>query len=102
MLVMDFESCRPWDYYTACDRPFAERGARLRHNYQKKCLRSGAKLSAELSRLARSQPQGFTFLLTDFRKFEGIEATVKRACAQSTLQYVHDRTHLIITCKAEK
>lgn len=102
VLVMDFESCRPWDYYTQYDRPFAERGARLRRNYQEKCLRSGAKLSAEMRRLVRSQPDGFTFLLTDFRKFDGLEETVKQTCAQSTLKYVHDRTHLIITCKGER
>ena len=30
---MDFESCRPWDYYTAHDRPFAERGRPLRRRF---------------------------------------------------------------------
>jgi hypothetical protein len=97
-LVMDFESCRPWDYYTAYDRAFASVGAGLRKRYEKRCLRTGKQLAQELNRLRKSQPAGFTFLLTDSRKFEFMQEVVKKSCPKSNLQFVHGRTHLIIHC----
>jgi len=98
MLVMDFESCRPWDYYTVYDRPYAKRGPELRQAYNTKCLRTGDKLEREFKRLMGSQAQ-FTYLITDPRKFTFMEELAQKRCAKQTATYFHGRTHLLLTCR---
>jgi hypothetical protein len=100
-LVMDFETCRPWDYYTGVDVPFAARGSKLRKNYRKTCLRTGDRLKAEMARLERAHTRGITILMTDPRKFTFMEDLAKRYCQSSKATYVHDRTHLLITCQGK-
>lgn len=97
-LVMDFESCRPWSYYTAIDEPFAKRGKALRGLYKETCLRTERLLVSEVARRARTE-KGLTVLLTDPRKYAAVEGAIKRSCATSTATYVHGRTHLVLTCR---
>jgi hypothetical protein len=101
-LLMDFESCRPWDYYTAYDVPFSKIGSGLRRRYDKQCERTGVKLKRSIAQLQRSRPDGFNILLTDPRKFEAMEDLVKQVCAKSTVTYVHGRTHQLSSCIGRK
>lgn len=98
LLIMDFETCRPWDYYTGVDKPFEERGAKLRRTYKKTCLRTGDKLKAEMIRQARMHTRGLTILMTDPRKFTFMEDLAQRYCRSTKTTYVHDRLHLLISC----
>ncbi len=96
-LIMDFESCRPWDYYTVYDKPTADVGPALRRAYPKTCIRNGKKIAAEMAKQNRRK-NSFWMLLTDYRKFDGILENVPRYCSKSDVQWVEPRRHLLIRC----
>jgi hypothetical protein len=96
-LIMDFESCRPWDYYTVYDRQVGERGSELRSRYSKICKRSGRDQEAEMKRQANAQG-GFTMLMTDPRKFEQVQELSRKYCKQADVQWTSRRHHILIRC----
>jgi hypothetical protein len=101
-LLMDFESCRPWEYYANYDKAFLKRRPEMHRTYSVTCLRTGMKLAREMKKLASSQPRGFSMLFTDPRKFDYLVAAVQETCAESTTHWVRGRTHLLFRCQGAK
>jgi uncharacterized membrane protein len=98
-LLMDFASCRPWEYYAAHDQPFLAQRPQIRRDYSPVCRRRYKDIMAEFQRLVRSQPRGFAALMTDDRKFESIERAARRSCKSLEQHWVHGRTHLLVICR---
>jgi hypothetical protein len=96
-LLMDFESCRPWEYYATHDRPFRKTGKKLKAEYKSKCLRTAKTLSVELKRLAK-QRDPFSLVITDPRKFDVLERAARTSCRKADVKYIDNRTHLVVNC----
>jgi hypothetical protein len=100
-LIMDFESCRPWEYYTEYDEPTRARGKKLARNYKRRCLRQGRKLGAEVARIA--QPgRGFWMILTDPRKYEYVQAAATKHCQKTDVSWIAGETHMVLHCHQGK
>lgn len=97
-LIMDFESCRPWDYYTAYDEPFAEVGRKLRR-YRKLCRRTTKDLTRELARQVKTGQASLMLLLTDPRKFAPVTRAAQSSCRKLDVEWVRGQTHLLLRCR---
>jgi hypothetical protein len=96
-LIMDFASCRPWDYYTVYDAPTDALGATLRKHYKKRCARESRKITAEMSRAAK-RDEGFWMLMTDPRKYDYIQSVAHKYCQNVNVEWVRGRTHMLLHC----
>jgi hypothetical protein len=101
-LLMDFASCRPWEYYAFHDEPFAKRRPDLRREYKADCRRRQRDLLGEFQRLLRTEPRGFAILLTDDRKYPSMRKLARRSCASLTEDWVKGQTHLVMVCSGAK
>jgi hypothetical protein len=99
-LIMDFESCRPWDYYSVHNRATAELGRQLRKRYSKVCRRNAKEQDAEMRRQARERG-GFTLLMTDPRKFESVQQQARKYCERVDTSWTSQRYHLVLRCSAK-
>jgi len=100
-LLMDFASCRPWDYYTVHDVPIGELGGTLRSRYKERCLRQTRKLTAEMSRVATPE-RGFWMLMTDPRKYDALQEVARKYCEKVDVQFVRGTTHMVLHCNRGK
>jgi hypothetical protein len=100
-LILDYASCRPWDYYTIYDAPLAELGPKLRRKYRMSCKRRTQEIRAEMARLA-TKKRGFWMLMTDSRKFEVIQEYAKRYCTKVETSFTRDRYHMLLRCERGK
>jgi hypothetical protein len=98
-LLMDFASCRPWEYYSAYDEGLLAERPRIRRDYVGVCRRRHKDIMAEFNRLVRSQRRGFAVLMTDDRKFVAIEKAARESCKRADVRWVGNRTHLIVVCR---
>lgn len=100
-LIMDYASCRPWDYYTDYDQPMADLGARLRRIYKRRCQRQTRSITAEMNRVATPE-RGFWMLMTDARKFEHLEGVARRMCQSVDVTFIRGKTHMVLHCDRGK
>jgi len=101
-LLMDFASCRPWEYYSAYDEPFSKLRPDIRREYKQDCKRKQRDMLNEFQRLLRNEPRGFAVLLTDERKFPPLLEAARSSCVSTTEQWVQGETHLVIVCGGAK
>lgn len=100
-LIMDYASCRPWDYYTVFDAPTGELGRLLRRKYKHVCQRQTRKLEAEMRRRATPK-RGFWLLMTDQRKYDHLQGVARDICEKAEVQFVGGRTHMLVHCNRGK
>jgi hypothetical protein len=100
-LIMDYASCRPWDYYTVYDAPTGEVGRVLRRRYKKTCQRQTRNIEAEMRRKATPK-RGFWMLMTDQRKFDYLQGLARDLCDKAEVQFVRGRTHMVVRCNRGK
>ncbi|RYZ03127.1 MAG: hypothetical protein EOO73_28885 [Myxococcales bacterium] len=100
-LIMDFASCRPWDYYTVYDAPTRDIGPTLRRRYKDSCQRQTRKLEAEMRRRATPK-RGFWLLMTDQRKYDYLQGVAREICEKAEVQFVRGRTHMLVRCTQGK
>lgn len=98
-LLMDFASCRPWEYYAFYDRSLLRARPNIRRDYVKDCRRRHKDIMSEFKRLVRTQPRGFAALMTDDRKFDAVERAARESCKNVEIQWVAGRTHLLVVCR---
>lgn len=101
-LLMDFASCRPWEYYAFHDGPFSKLRPDLRREYKADCRRRQRDLLSEFQRLLRNERRGFAILLTDPRKYPSMLKLARGSCASASEQWVDGQTHLVFVCGAAK
>jgi len=101
-LLMDFASCRPWEYYAVHDVAFTKQRPEIRREYKPVCRRRQRDLLREFTRLMGSEPNGFAVLLTDDRKYPSLRKQARRSCASATETWVKGETHLLISCSGPK
>jgi hypothetical protein len=101
-LLMDFASCRPWEYYSAHDEPFSKLRPDIRSEYRQDCKRRQRDLLKEFQRLLRTEPRGFAVLLTDDRKYPPLLDAAHSSCVSTSEQWVKGQTHLVIVCGGAK
>lgn len=97
-LLMDFDSCRPWAYYSGHDVPFLKLRPEIRDNYRQVCRRGVKDLAKEFGKLVRSERRGFAILLTDKRKYETLSTLVDESCANPKTYRIKGQTHLLLLC----
>lgn len=100
-LIMDFDTCRPWDYYTTLDESIGTLGSDLRRMFKKRCQRQSRKLLAEMARDATPE-RGFWMILTDQRKYETIARSARKTCEKVEVTYVAGKTHMVLHCNRGK
>ena len=98
-LLMDFASCRPWQYYSEYDTPFGKLRPELSRAYRSVCRRGHREILSEFQRLVRTEPRGFAILLTDGRKFRALAAAAEQSCASVSKYWVQGETHLVLLCR---
>jgi hypothetical protein len=101
-LLMDFDSCRPWAYYSGHDLPFLKLRPEIRDNYRQDCKRGVKDLAKEFRRLLRTERRGFAVLLTDNRKYETLAMLVEESCADPKTYWIKGQTHLLLLCPGAK
>lgn len=99
-ILLDNHSCKPWDYYLRYDESAALPGrAELRTRFKRSCYRTTAKLQRALSKLAASRrSREVWILLTDPRKFEGLQTTARKKCGKADVFSIDGGTHLVLRC----
>lgn len=100
-LIMDYASCRPWDYYTKFDEPTAELGRTLRRRYKHTCQRQTRQLEAAM-RSKATRKRGFWLLMTDQRKYDYLQEVARGLCDKVDVQFIRGRTHMLLHCNRRK
>jgi hypothetical protein len=98
-LLMDFASCRPWEYYSEYDDGLRAARPRIRRDYVGVCRRRHKDILSEFKRLVKTQRRGFAALMTDDRKFAAVEKAARDSCKRVDVRWVGNRTHLLVLCR---
>jgi hypothetical protein len=101
-LLMDFDSCRPWAYYSGHDVPFLKLRPEIRDHYRQVCRRGVKDLAKEFYKLVRTERRGFAILLTDKRKYATLSTLVDESCASPKKYWIKGETHLLLLCPGGK
>ena len=101
-LLMDFDSCRPWTYYSGYDGPFLQVRPDIRDEYRQVCRRGVRDLKKEFQRLLRTERRGFAVLLTDNRKYDSLARLVEGSCTSPKTYWIKGQTHLLLLCGGAK